>query len=551
MPQLNSNLPDVLGIKFGPLANYLRLRETDPNTLYFITDRGIIFRGKTLVTPLNVVESSISGTGANQQATLTLTYYGADPSNPTVQNITVCTASAIAAIVSTITTAINNHKAALAAYETLGHVKLSDAINDTIHGQDYGLTHEETFAATPKAVADALQEAKDYTDDQISQISQGMTQKGTYGLSADGADETRGLDLIPASQGDTYICISTIANAAYHNSQGTAATANLAPGDTIICLQAAVVDGSSITTPACWTIVPNTAQNAVITENSNTVLTENAIIIGAGQKKVKKLSHGTSGQLLKQGASGPEWFDHVNADHGIGYGVCETPFEDPEKAVPFRGFQLVEGATVAVLFRTGVSGNDLLNVGETRPFPIIYHGYYIEKDVITKGDTATFMFTEKYDFGEESDFRGAWVVISVDQPHDIPEQLSAFTNNIQGIGVCNTATGNTAKTANITGVIIGKGSVFAIRFTYNVDSSSTLNINSSGAKNILHRNAALGAGQIFAGDTVTFISDGINYHLLSIDRPFDASPTANSHNLVDSDAIFQAIEAAKLKWDEF
>lgn len=554
MPQTAQNLPDVLGIKFGPLRNYLGLENIDKNTLYFITDRGVIFRGRTLVTPLNVVEATVSGSGSSQQATLTLTYYGDDPANPVVQNFTVYTKTAIDTLLSVINLSIANHKAAVATYGKLGHVKLSDATDDTTHDQDYGLTHDEAFAATPKAVAKALQDAKDYTDGQISQISQGMTQKGTYGLAADGADETRSLELIPASQGDTYICISTIANAAYHNGQGSATTANLAPGDTIICLQDAVEEDGSITRAARWTIVPNTAQNAVITENSNTVLTDNTLVLGAGQKKVKRLSAGTAGQFLKQGASTPEWSDHVNADHGIGYCVCATPWNERTKEAALKGFQLVEGAIVAVKFDAGVNDAAWLSVEGTHPFPIIFHNSPIVDNIITKGDTATLMYTEKFEWGEEwgeDPPRGAWVVVSIDMPHDVPTQLSAFTNNIQGIGACNTATGNTAKAATITGVTIGKGSVFAIRFAYDVDSSSTLNVNSSGAKNMLHRNAALGAGQILAGDTVTFISDGTSYHLLSIDRPFDTAPTDGSHNLVDSDAVYQAIESAKLKWEEF
>lgn len=544
-------LPDVLGIKFGPLANYIAMREVDPNTLYFIMDRGLIFRGKKLCTPINVVEAATTGTGASQQTTFTLTYYGEDPAHPHIQNITVYTKAAIDAVLATINTSINTHKALVATFAQLGHVKLSDAIDDTVHDENYGETHDESFAATPAAVAAALEAANHYTDQQIAEALQAVHQKGTYGLAADGADETRPLNEIDAVEGDTYICISTIANAPYVNGQGQAATYNLEPGDNILCLQDAVVSGGVVTTPARWTIVPNMSQNAVITENANTVLTNNTIVLGAGNKKVKRLAAGTQGQMLRQGASGPQWFTHVNADHGIGYGVCETPLDEPNKEVPFTGFKLQEGATVAVFFVTGVAERDFLEVGETEKCPIIYHNYYIGNDVITKGDTATFMYTEKYDYGGESEYSGAWVVISIDQPHDVPGQLSAFQNNIQGIGVCNTATGNAAKTATISGVIIGKGSVFAIRFTYDVDSSATLNINGSGAKNMLHRNAALGAGQLLAGDTVTFISDGISYHVISIDRPFDQAPTANSHNLIDSDAVYQAIEAAKLKWEEF
>lgn len=543
--------PDVLGIMFGPLDRYLQLSELDENTLYFIKDKGLIFRGKTLVTPINVVEASTTGTGAQQQTTFTLTYYGEDPSHPTVQTITVFTASAISAILTTINTNINNHKTAVATYARLGHVKLSDAVNDTVHDADYGETHDEAYAATPAAVAAAISEANDYTDAAIASISSGMTIKGSYGTIDDGADETRALDLIDADDGDTYICISTMATVSYHNAEGQSVTTNLAPGDYIICLQAAEMEGTTITSAARWTIIPNPVQNSVTTEDAQTVLTENALVVGAGNKKVKKLNPGTQGYYLRQGPTGPQWVNHVNADHGIGYGECEDTFETEQKTVEIPGFQHVEGAIIAVLFYSGVNAKDTLNVNRIEDLPIIYHNDFIQEGIITKGDTATLMFTKTNDFGLEEASHGAWVVISIDQPHDVPTQLSGFTNNIQGIGVCNVATGNTAKTATITGVTIGKGSVFAIRFMYDVDSSSTLNINLSGAKNILHRNAALGAGQIRGGDTVTFISDGISYHVLSIDRPFDQSPTENSHNLVDSNAIYQAIEAAKLKWQDF
>ena len=556
---LQANNPDVLGIKFGPLANFLALREVDANTLYFCMDKGLIFRGRQICTPLNVTDATISGTGAEQTATFTLTYYGNDPAHPTVVGpITIYTKTAIDAIINTITLALNTHKALLATASQLGHVKLSDAIDDTEHDAAYGATHADAFAATPAAVAAALQAANDYTDTQISEALQSVHQKGTYGLAADGADETRPLNQIPAEEGDTYICISTINNAAYVDANGNAATYDLTPGDNILCLQDAVVTNGTVTTPARWTIVPNMSQNAVTTQNNDTVLTNNTLILGAGQKKVKRLAAGSTGQMLRQGSNGPEWFNHVNADHGIGYSQCTTTFDDPEKKAPVNGFQLVEGAVMAVWFESGVNKMDLLNVGESGAFPIIYHNDLIGDGVISKGDTATFMFTYEFAGGEPvrngepvNRAAGVWVVISIDQPHDIPTQLSSFTNNIQGIGVCNTATGNAAKTATISGVIIAKGSVFAIRFTYDVDSGSTLNINQSGAKNILHRNAALGAGQLLAGDTVTFISDGTSYHVLSIDRKFDQSPTENSHNLLDSNAIYQAIEAAKLKWEEF
>lgn len=555
MPQATQTTdPDVLGIKIGTLANYNLLNDIDPDTLYFIKDVGLIFRGSTLITPVSVVTSSISGHGQGQHAQITMTYYSGSgsPTNPNVVLIDVYTKDAIDAIITSIRTLINNHIAVAATLTRLGHVKLSDATDDTVHDEHYGETNEDSFAATPKAVAAALQAANEYTDLKISEAMQSVHQKGTYGLLADGADETRPLNEIPAEEGDTYICISTINDAAYMDANGDAATYDLTPADNILCLQDAVVTNGEVTTPARWTIVPNMSQNAVITENASTVLDENTFVLGAGQKKVKKLPAGTTGQMICQGNNGPQWITHVNADHGIGYGVCETAHGDSAKTVPFTGFKLVEGATVAVLFKHGVAGHDTLNVASSGNVPIVYQNEFIADNIITKNDTATLMYTNKFVFlSEPSERVGAWVVISVDKLHDMPTQLSGFTNNIQGIGTCNTASGNQNKTVTMTGIIIGKGSVFAVTFTQDVDSGSTLNINSSGAKYMLHRGLALGANQIRANDTVTFISDGSSYHVLSIDRPFDAVPTENSHSLVDSDAVYQAIESAKLKWSEF
>ena len=50
-----------------------------------------------------------------------------------------------------------------------------------------------------------------------------------------------------------------------------------------------------------------------------------------------------------------------------------------------------------------------------------------------------------------------------------------------------------------------------------------MNINSKGAKAIYYQGAAIKAGVIKAGDTATFIYNGSQYHLLTIDRAATAS----------------------------
>ena len=62
------------------------------------------------------------------------------------------------------------------------------------------------------------------------------------------------------------------------------------------------------------------------------------------------------------------------------------------------------------------------------------------------------------------------------------------------------------------------GGIVVVKFTNAVPASATMNINSKGAKNIYYKGAAITANIIKAGDTATFIYDGTQYHLLTVDR---------------------------------
>ena len=48
----------VKGIKYGTLAQYLALSSHDADTLYFITDQGLLYRGTSIVVPVNVVRAA-------------------------------------------------------------------------------------------------------------------------------------------------------------------------------------------------------------------------------------------------------------------------------------------------------------------------------------------------------------------------------------------------------------------------------------------------------------------------------------------------------------
>ena len=87
----------------------------------------------------------------------------------------------------------------------------------------------------------------------------------------------------------------------------------------------------------------------------------------------------------------------------------------------------------------------------------------------------------------------------------------------QGYAVCSTAAATVAKTASISSYTLVAGGIVAIKFTNDVPANATLNITSKGAKAIYYKGAAITAGVIKAGDTVTMIYSTY-YHVLSIDR---------------------------------
>lgn len=94
----------------------------------------------------------------------------------------------------------------------------------------------------------------------------------------------------------------------------------------------------------------------------------------------------------------------------------------------------------------------------------------------------------------------------------------------QGYAVCSTAAATAAKTASISSYALTAGGIVAIKFDNDVPANATLNISSKGAKAIYYHGAAITAGVIKAGDTVTMIYSTY-YHVLAIDR--DEAPVTS------------------------
>ena len=111
----------------------------------------------------------------------------------------------------------------------------------------------------------------------------------------------------------------------------------------------------------------------------------------------------------------------------------------------------------------------------------------------------------------------------------------------QGYGKCETAAATAAKVVTLSNYELNTGGIIAVKFTYDVPASATLNVNSKGAKNIRYKNANIIKGIINAGETATFMYDGSYYHLLSTDRerfvttlvPYGTPITATSSAPVD------------------
>ena len=101
--------------------------------------------------------------------------------------------------------------------------------------------------------------------------------------------------------------------------------------------------------------------------------------------------------------------------------------------------------------------------------------------------------------------------------YDLPGSSTPEGNGF-GYGTCSTAYITSAKEVSISSFVLKANGIVSITFANAVASSATLNINSSGAKAIYHRGAAIANNIIMQGDTATFIYDGSHFNLIAIDR---------------------------------
>lgn len=90
------------------------------------------------------------------------------------------------------------------------------------------------------------------------------------------------------------------------------------------------------------------------------------------------------------------------------------------------------------------------------------------------------------------------------------------SKNIHHYGTCSTAATTVAKTVKLTGFVLATGAIVHVKFTNsNNATDATLNVNSTGAKNIRMNNMNVPPGIIQGNSVYSFIYDGTYWQLTS------------------------------------
>lgn len=102
------------------------------------------------------------------------------------------------------------------------------------------------------------------------------------------------------------------------------------------------------------------------------------------------------------------------------------------------------------------------------------------------------------------------------------------TADISHYGTCDTVAATAAKTVSLSNYALATGSRIVVKFTVtNTAANPTLNVNNTGAKPIVYRGSAIGAGYLAANRVYEFVYDGTNWNLMG-DLDTNNTYTANT-----------------------
>lgn len=248
----------------------------------------------------------------------------------------------------------------------------------------------------------------------------------------------------------------------------------------------------------------------------NMIVTINEVI---GDGALKSIGDHINNTEIHITSTEREKLSALNSSCKLSYGTCSTAAATAEKAVTVdnENWELSVGSVVMVRFDVSNSASNVtLNVNETGAYPIWYNNAeYTSTGTAYTGyakRVTTYMFNGTH---------WVWIANSYDSN-------TTYKNVALGHGyaTCSTAEATAAKVGTLSSYALTVGGIVAVKFTNSVPANSTLNINSKGAKNIFYRGAKIVADVIKAGDIATFIYDGTQYQLISIDRlPGETSTT--------------------------
>ena len=195
----------------------------------------------------------------------------------------------------------------------------------------------------------------------------------------------------------------------------------------------------------------------------------------------------------------------------VAYGTCSTEAATAEKTVVVEdmNWKLEVGSIVTIRFTASNSASNVtINVNGTGAYPIwASSSEYTGSSTNYTGyanRTPMYMFNGTH-----------WVWIS----NGVYPSSTTNASIGHGYGVCSTAEATLAKACTISNYTLAAGGSVSIKFTNAVSANSTLNIRTRGAKKIFYKGVAITDGVIKAGDTATFVYDGTQYQLISIDSP--------------------------------
>ncbi|MBO7550640.1 MAG: hypothetical protein J6T62_03840, partial [Fibrobacter sp.] len=198
----------------------------------------------------------------------------------------------------------------------------------------------------------------------------------------------------------------------------------------------------------------------------------------------------------------------------IHYCECPTEAGTAAKVVTLpdaAGFVLAAGASLYVKFQyTNSVASPTLNVNGTGAKAIYRYG------TTTPGTTAATSW--QANSVEHLVYDGAaWRLVGWLNDNTTYSNASLG----QGYGTCTTAEATAAKVVTLSSYTLATGGIVAVKFSYGLCASATMNVNGKGAKNIFIHGAAvtsMTAKLVKAGDIAYFIYDGTQYHFLGTDR---------------------------------